>query len=170
LEDREITGNKVMKPTKTLLKLGAVLSSTALMGAFVAYQAGVFNGIRATSTPPAPAVNIPTSQKDLPSTQVDPANQTSVDVKRAQQPAPTPQNLDPTLMSGSKSFSPQNFLQGLTPVSAPPSAAPQPQAPPPPAPSPMLLPSSKSNNNIIDLQRTVPARPTPPQSKKSLSW
>jgi hypothetical protein len=152
-----------MKPTKTLLKLGAVLSSITLMGAFVAYQAGTFNGLRATR------------QKDLQKPQSDPSNVRSVDVESAQKPAPsdeeadammqqaekaakaaveqkpapTPEQLQTILMSTSKSLSPGDHFKGLIPVTAPPPAASQPPPPPPTQPAPVLMPGSKAPTYVV---------------------
>jgi hypothetical protein len=143
-----------MKAPNLLLKLAAVASSVLLASGAVAYRAGAFNGIMATSPQPADSGSNAALEGPA-SPQPTPAGTTAQDltimyssksgavipptgVSGLESPAPapsqpTPPNTTPPapiIMSGSKSFAPAITVPGLTPANAQQPFLPQTSKPP----------------------------------------
>jgi hypothetical protein len=96
-----------VKQPSFLLRAAVVASSVLLVGLLVCYRAGAFNWLTAASVPRAVEPNLSDGPPSLTG---------SGDVPKA----PTP-----TLLPGSKSFGPIDFVPGLSPQSAPTTAPPR---------------------------------------------
>src|SRR5262245_60065362 len=109
-----------MKDPKILLKPATVASSLLLVAAFVAYHAGAFDRLTGAGPQPVdtrsdPPLTVAGQQGDnLTSSDISQSERTVEPAPSQEPPSATQQA--PTLMSGTKSFSPRGYLQGLQPA------------------------------------------------------
>jgi len=137
-----------MKLPKPVLQLGAIVSSAVLIGAFVCYRAGAFNGLTETNMPLVDAGSSPTIESNEPDSPKE--EKVAVD--------PAAARVDPSFLAGSKS---------LSPLIVPPSQTSSAQQPPPPTTplSQAIMYSSKSAPIFIPPQGSIvppPATATKP--------
>lgn len=160
-----------MKRPHYLLRVAALVSSVLLVGGFVSYSAGAFDWLTQTSP-----VQADSGRNLLPDPEGKVRDGTT-------QPAPT-------MMSGTKSFSPTRRIQGITPAKVPASdldipiagnspvfepppssAAAKPLAPsqsPPPGvkkPTPILMHGTKALVKAIEFRKKASAKPPTPSQQ-----
>ena len=107
-----------MKQPHILLKTAVVASSLLLGGCFVAYHAGAFHRLAKPTAQPADSESSPTSENEPPNVDWEysftpPASWSSPAPEDKPSEGTSPQA--PTIMSGTKSFAPMQFISGLTP-------------------------------------------------------
>jgi hypothetical protein len=157
-----------MERAKPYLKGAAVLSTVALMGAFVAYRAGAFQLDLQTDAPPAPEVAAPAGAPSAAPSEVPP-------LPVIPSVAPADDSKPPAIMPGSKSLGPLGVVR-TDPQPNTVSPLPVPSITPPPAPSttppsapsiPALHEPSKNPPPFIGGPKsapifTIPAAPNSP--------
>jgi hypothetical protein len=132
-----------MNRSATLIRIGSITGAVLLVGVFVSYRAGAFDRI-VQPTPPA-----------------DPQPVTNVEAPA--EPSATPEQLNPILISGSKSAAvvfPAPSGSPKYPADAPP------PSPTPPAAPPAIIGGSKSLAPLIPPKSGAPTQQVPKSGGK----